>query len=128
MTIIENIALLLVRLIIAIAFIHEARVKFKDIRKFAVSHGLPFPLAVFVALAELLAGISMALGYLTLWSGIGIILLMINTIGMHLFKWHSKYWAQEKGWEYDVTFIVLALVIVSFGGGNFGLDYYLAIH
>lgn len=120
-SIFKDIALLLVRLSIAIAFAHEAQLKFKDIKKFAKGHDLPVFMAGFVASVELLAALSMLTGLLAQWAGVGIILLMLITTWMNLFKWHSPYWAQRGGWEYDILMLILAIIIVVFGSGMIGI-------
>lgn len=114
-----SVALLLVRIVLAITFIAESRHKFKDIKKFAKSDGLPVPLAYFVATAEFAAALSMLSGVLAQWAGVGLVLLMTATICLHVFKWHSPYWASKRGWEYDLLMLVLASVIVVFGAGQF---------
>ena len=55
------------------------------------------------------------------WAGLGVVLLMCATISMHLFKWHSPYWASKRGWEYDLLLLILAAVIAVFGAGQFVL-------
>lgn len=120
-TIVTSIVLLLVRLILTFTFAYEARFKLRDIRSFAKNDGLPVPLAYFVAFAELAAALGMLTGVLAQWAGLGLVLLMIGTICLHLFKWHSPYWASKKGWEYDLLMLTLAAVIVAFGPGIFAL-------
>lgn len=111
--------LLAVRVIVAITFIASARSKFKDIKKFAKGHDLSVPVATFLAVAELAGGLGVLSGVLGQWAATGLGLIMLATLGLHLFKWHSKYWAQEGGWEYDLTLLVLCLVLVTFGLGRF---------
>lgn len=113
----QNIVLLIVRIILAITFFYEARFKFRDIKGFAKNDGVPLPVAYLVASAELLAAISMLTGFLAQWAGVGLVVLMLCTIGMQIFRWHSPYWANKKGWEYDLIMLVLSAVIVVFGPG-----------
>lgn len=117
----ESIVLLAIRLILAFIFFVEARHKFRDIKGFAKKDSLPLPLAIFVATAELAAALSMLSGVLAVWAGIGLVLLMIIAIGLHIFKWHSKYWASKGGWEYDLLILILAGTIAVFGAGAFAL-------
>lgn len=116
---VQSIILLLVRILLAITFFAEARHKFKDIKAFAKQDGLPVPAAVFVAVAELCAAMGMLSGVLAQWAGVGLVLLMLATTSLHIFKWHSPYWANKRGWEYDVLMLALAAVIVAFGPGEF---------
>lgn len=121
MTIAANIVLLLVRIVLTVTFLAESRHKFKDLPAFAKNDGLPLWLAGFVAVAELCAALSMMSGILSFWAGIGLVVLMMCTIGLHIFKWRSAYWASKRGWEYDLLMLVLAAVIVVFGAGDFSL-------
>lgn len=120
-TIVSSIVLLLVRLVLVVTFTYEARFKLRDIRGFAKKDGLAVPVAMFVAIAEGCAALSMLTGVLAQWAGLGLILLMIATICLHIFKWHSPYWASKRGWEYDLLMLVLAAVIVVFGSGAFSI-------
>ena len=117
--IVQSAVLLLVRILLAVTFFAEARHKFKDIKAFAKQDGLPVPAAVFVAVAELCAALGMLSGVLAQWAGIGLVLLMLGTTSLHIFKWHSPYWANKHGWEYDVLMLTLAAVIAVFGPGEF---------
>jgi putative oxidoreductase len=117
----QDIALLLVRILLTVTFIAEARFKLRDIKAFSKNDGVPVPVAYGVAVAELAAALAMLTGVLAQWAGVGLILLMCATICLHLFKWHSPYWANKKGWEYDLLMLVLAAVIVAFGTGQFVL-------
>ncbi len=122
-----GVVLLLVRVILFVTFLTEARVKFKDIKGFAKKDGVPVPLAYFIAIAELAAALSMLSGVLAQWAGVGLVLLMLITISFHLFKWHSKYWASKGGWEYDLLMLSLAAVIAVFGAGVFSIPGVIAV-
>lgn len=119
--IIQSIVLLLVRLLLAITFFAESRVKFKDLKAFSKNDGVPVPVAFFIASAEFAAAVAMLSGVLAQWAGLGLILLMCGTISLHLFKWHSPYWANKRGWEYDLLMLAFAAVIVAFGAGQLAL-------
>lgn len=113
----SSLVLLLVRLVLTVTFTYEAQFKLRDIRGFAKNDGLPVAVALFVAIAEACAALSMLSGVLAQWAGLGLILLMIATICLHIFKWHSPYWANKKGWEYDLLMLTLAAVVLVFGAG-----------
>jgi putative oxidoreductase len=120
-TVVTSIVLLLVRIILTVTFVAEARYKLKDIRVFAKNDGIPLPVAYFVAIAEACAAIGMLTGVLAQWAGLGIVLLMIGTLYLQIFKWHSPYWANKRGWEYDLLMLTLGAVIFVFGPGSFAL-------
>lgn len=119
--IVQSVVLLLVRIVLVVVFLVEARVKFKDLKGFAKSHQLPFGAALVVATAELCAALGMASGILAQWAGVGIVVLMTCTIALHIFKWHSPYWASKRGWEYDLLLLVFGAVIAVFGAGQFAI-------
>ncbi|WP_137824687.1 DoxX family membrane protein [Brevibacterium sp. 2SA] len=111
------VVLFLVRGLLAFTFFHESLLKLKDVRRFAKNDGLPLPLAWFVPIAEFAAALSFATGVLAQLAGIGVVVLMLITISMQNFRWHSKYWAADNGWEYDLFLLTLAAVIAVFGAG-----------
>jgi len=117
----QDVVLLVVRILLAITFFAEARIKFRDIKAFSKNDSVPVPAAYLIATAELAAALSMLTGVLAQWAGIGLVLLMVGTICLHVFKWHSPYWANKRGWEYDLLMLVLAAVVVVFGAGQFTL-------
>ncbi len=119
--IVIGVVLLAVRMILAVTFFAEAGVKFRNIKRFSKRDGVPIPVAYFIATAELCAALGMLSGVLAQWAGVGLVLLMCATISLHIFKWHSPYWANKSGWEYDLIMLVLAAVIVTFGAGQFVL-------
>jgi len=119
--IIVSVVLLIVRVVLAVAFFAEARFKFKDIKTFVRKDSVPLPIAYFVAIAELCAALGMLSGVLSQWAGLGLVVLMVMTVCLHIFKWHSPYWASKGGWEYDLLMLTLAAVIAVFGAGQFVL-------
>lgn len=120
-TLVVNCVLFLVRVMLSVTFFNESYVKFKDLKGFSKRDGVPLPVAGFVATAELCAALGMLSGVLAQWAGLGVMLLMASTISLHIFKWHSSYWAAKRGWEYDLLMLTLASIIVAFGSGQFAL-------
>lgn len=120
-TVVVSMVLLLTRMILLVTFFNECYVKFKDLKGFSKRDGVPLQVAGFVATAELCAALGMLSGVLAQWAGIGLVLLMMSTISLHLFKWHSPYWAAKRGWEYDLIMLTFASVIAVFGPGQFAL-------
>ncbi|HEU0266740.1 MAG TPA: DoxX family membrane protein [Candidatus Saccharimonadaceae bacterium] len=121
MGVISSVVLALVRLLLVITFFSESSYKFKDLKGFAKNDGIPVAIAGIVATAEACAVMSMLTGVLSQWAAVGVMLLMIGTTSMHLFRWHSPYWANKRGWEYDVLMFTFAAVIFVFGPGTFVL-------
>jgi putative oxidoreductase len=117
----HDIVLALIRLVVGIAFLVSARNKFRDMPKFAKNHDLPVPGGYFVASAEFAGALGLFTGVLATWAAAGLALLMVSTVSLHVFKWHSSYWASDGGWEYDLMLFTLCSVIVLWGPGAFAL-------
>ena len=102
---------IMVRAVLAIAFLWEFQIKIKDIRGFAKKDEVPLPVAWFVAFAELAAALAFISGILMQLAALGVMLLMLSTMSFHIFKWRSPYRATRGGWEYDLLLFVLAAVL-----------------
>lgn len=117
----NNILLFLIRLVVGFSFIVAARNKSRNIRKFASKNGLPVPVAVMVMCIEFISGWLLIIGIYAQLAAIAIMVLMLGTMRLHIFKWKSPYWAQSGGWEYDLMLFTYAAVILAFGAGSIGL-------
>jgi uncharacterized membrane protein YphA (DoxX/SURF4 family) len=55
---------------------------------------------------------------------IGLILIMLGAIQKKIFTWHISFWGKHgtDGWSYDITMVVMNLVIASTAGGRFVLE------
>lgn len=115
----KDILILVVRVVVAVAFLASARSKFKNIKKFAKGHDLPVPVATLLAIAEAAGALGVLSGVLGQWAAAGLALIMLSTISLHVFKWHSSYWASEGGWEYDLSLLLFCLILIVFGIGKF---------
>lgn len=102
---------LLIRAVLAVAFLWEFAIKAKNMRAFVKSDGVPLPVAWFVAIAELAAALSFISGILPQFAAAGVMLLMLGTMSLHIFKWHSPYRATRGGWEYDLLLFTLAAAL-----------------
>jgi putative oxidoreductase len=116
-----SLLLLLVRVVLAVAFLGSCYSKSKNIAEFAKQNGLTVPVAYGVAIYEGVMGAALLIGMLAQFAALGIMLLMLNTIALHTLRWKSAYWATSGGWEYDLILFTLAAVIFVFGAGNYAL-------
>jgi putative oxidoreductase len=112
---------LLIRVVVGVAFIVSSKNKSKNIKKFAKNNGLPVPMATAVMIAEMAGGLGLISGVFAPYAALGLMLLMLGTIRLHIFKWRSPYWASSGGWEYDLMLFALASVILIHGSGNFAI-------
>jgi putative oxidoreductase len=118
---VADVGALLIRFVVGFSFIIASRNKSKDIKKFAKGNGLPVPAAIFVMIAEMAGGLGLILGILPQFAALGLMLLMLGTIRLHIFKWRSPYWTAKGGWEYDLMLFALASVILVHGAGKFAI-------
>jgi len=86
---------------------------------------LPAALQLAVAFGELVGGLALALGLLTRYAAVGIIMIMAGAIAtVHGSK---GFGMQAGGFEYNFVIIIVATCLVLIGGGTFALDRILKI-
>lgn len=52
----------------------------------------------------------------------GRMLIMLGAIQRKIFVWRTGFWGEKSyGWHYDLTFVVMNLVILFTGGGRWVL-------
>ncbi len=117
----NDFGLFAMRLYLGLLFAYSGQKKLRGLQGFARHNGLPVPVALVVVLFELIGGIGLALGVYTQVAALMIILVMLGAIYFHTAKWKSKFWAQNKGWEYDLMLLLMALVTLTSGGGSLAL-------
>jgi putative oxidoreductase len=84
------------------------------------------PFAVLVGLTETLAGLGLALGFLTPLAAAGIIGVMVSAIvTVHL---RNGLWNTNGGIELPLTYATVAAAVVAIGPGKFSLDRALDLH
>ena len=103
------------------SFAYSGFGKFKKLRSFSTDQGLPLPIAFLVVSAEFFGGLGVALGVLTQIAALGLMFVMTGSMYHHIFKWKSPYWAASGGWEYDLMWFTMCMVIVTTGGGHIGI-------
>jgi len=95
-----------------------------------VSSGMPAPLAMLIIAAEFLGPIALVLGFFTRWSAFGIGLVMLGAVGMvHGHNGFFMNWMgnqKGEGFEYFISVIAIAIVLMIKGGGRWALDAIIA--
>lgn len=117
----EDVGLFVMRVFLGAIFIHSGSKKIKNVKGFAERNELPIVLAFIVLIFEFFGGIGLVLGVLTQIAAIMIMCVMAGAISFHTIKWHSPFWAQKGGWEYDLMLFLMALVTLLTGGGSLAL-------
>jgi putative oxidoreductase len=112
-------ALLCLRVVVAVVFFESGRRHAADPVGRAASIGLSPGFTRFLGLGEMAAALGVALGVLTQVAALGLILIMLGAIQKKVFVWHTGFWGEKTyGWHYDLTFLVVSLVILTTGGGR----------
>ncbi|MBA3761432.1 MAG: DoxX family protein [Gemmatimonadales bacterium] len=118
----SDLALLLMRLMVGVVFVSSGWKHAKDPVERGKSIGMSPGLARFLGIAELAGGLGVALGVLTQFAAIGLILIMAGAIYKKIAAWHTGFWGKHgDGWHYDLLFVVMCLVIATTGGGRYVL-------
>jgi putative oxidoreductase len=120
-----DIALLLLRLMVAIVFITSGYKHLKDPATRSKDIGMSKSFTIFLGAAELAGGLGVILGVLAQLAAIGLILVMLGAIQKKIFTWHAGFWGKSgtNGWSYESMLVVMNLVIVTTGGGNLTLTH-----
>ncbi|MGB6520235.1 MAG: DoxX family protein [Candidatus Cybelea sp.] len=112
--------LLFLRLMAAAIYADSGYNDLKDPGARARSVGLPKPLAIFIAGAELAGAAGLILGVFQQLAAIGLILIMLGAIQKKIFVWKTGFWGKNGlGWSYDLTLVSMLLVILFTDGGRF---------
>ena len=115
----SDLALLLMRLMVGLVFVTSGWKHMKDPVARAKSIGMSPGFTRFLGLAEMAGGLGVALGVLTQFAALGLILIMSGAIYKKIIAWHTGFWGKHSdGWHYDLLFVVMCLVIATTGGGR----------
>ena len=115
----SDVALLLLRLVVAAVFFESGRRHASDPVGRAASIGLSPGVTRFLGWAEMAASLGVALGVFAQLAALGLIVISLGAIQKKLFVWHIGFWGENTyGWHYDLLFLVANLVILTTGGGR----------
>ena len=115
-----DVALLLLRVMIAVVFITSGCNHLKDPEARSKDIGMSKGFTIFLGAAEVAGSLGVIFGVLTQLAASGLILLMLGAIQKKIFVWRTGFWGESgtNGWSYDTMLVVMSLVIVTTGGGN----------
>ena len=115
-------SLFFLRIIVALVFGTSGYSHLKSPAERAKSIGMPVPVTIFLGAAEAAGAIALALGILTQWAALGLIVIMLGAVYKKIAEWHTGFWGEKSmGWHYDLLFIAMNLVILTTGGGRIAL-------
>ena len=118
-----DVALLLLRLMVAIIFGSSGWSHLTRSDERSKSIGMSKGFTLFLGAAELAGSLGVAFGVFSQLAALGLILLMLGAIQKKIFVWHTGFWGKDgtSGWHYDLMMIVINLVIMTTCGGRFGI-------
>lgn len=108
----------MVRLMIVISLLREAYLKTTQTHHEAMVYQLPVIVIKIIAVAEVLAAISLLTGMLFSITLIALMLLFMSAIVIQSIKIKKQYWAVKGGWEYDLIMLIFCFVLLAFGPGT----------
>jgi putative oxidoreductase len=117
-----DLGLVLLRLMAGIVFFTSGWSHVTKPAERSQSIGMSKGFTIFLGLAELAGSLGIMFGVLQQLAAIGLILIMLGAIQKKIFVWHTGFWGEKaSGWHYDLTFLVMCLVIVFTNGGQYVL-------
>jgi putative oxidoreductase len=115
----SDVALLCLRLLVAVVFFESGRRHASDPVGRAASIGLSPGVTRVLGWVEMAAALGVALGVFAQVGALVLMLVMLGAIQKKLFVWHTGFWGEQTyGWHYDLLFLVTNLVILTTGGGR----------
>jgi len=117
-----DLGLLLVRWMVGLVFVTSGYSHLKNPEERSRSIGMSKRFTVFLGIAEVAGGLAVAAGVLTQPAAFGLILVMLGTIEKKIFVWRTGFWGEKSsGWHYELTFILINLLIAFTDGGAYVL-------
>ena len=114
--------LLALRLMVAVVFISSGWSHATKSEERSKSLGMSKGFTLFLGVAEVAGGLGVAIGVLTQLAALGLIVIMLGAIQRKIFVWHTGFWGEKaSGWNYDLMFVVMNLVILFTDGGRWVL-------
>ncbi|HET9402888.1 MAG TPA: DoxX family protein [Candidatus Acidoferrales bacterium] len=114
--------LLLLRLMAGAVFFTSGWNHLKNPAARSKDLGLSKPFTIFLGTAEAAGALGIVFGVLTQIAALGLVLIMLGAIHRKIFVWHIGFWGDKNsGWHYDLTFLLICLMIAFTGGGNYVL-------
>ena len=113
-------ALLALRLMVAVVFFFSGLEHARKPKERGQSIGKSPAFALALGLAEMAGALGVASGILIQPAALGLILVMLGAIQKKILVWKTGFWGKNaSGWHYDLMLVVMNLVLLTFGGGNF---------
>jgi putative oxidoreductase len=122
----QDIALVLLRAIIAAIFIYAGFAKWQFLAT-PESAGMPAAMRMltqFLGVVEPLGAVALILGFLTRWAGAGLSIIMFGSLFFVYFTMFNGFFTsyQGTGLDYNVLILAGSLILAVFGAGKWSVD------
>jgi putative oxidoreductase len=116
----EDIALLLLRLMVGLVFASSGWSHLKDPAGRSKGIGMSKGFTVFLGTAEVAGALGVVFGVMTQLAAAGLILLMLGAIQKKIMVWKTGFWGKHgtDGWHYDLMLVVMNIAIIASNGGK----------
>jgi len=115
----EDLALFILRLVVAIVFGASGYFDLKDPVGRAKSVELSPGATRALGVAEVLGSLGVVTGVLIQPAAIGLILIGLGAIRKKVFAWKTGFWGEKSsGWHYDLMLMSMNLVAIATAGGR----------
>ena len=118
----QDLALLLLRLMVAIIFISSGWAHISHAAERAKSIEMSKGFTLYLGMVELAGGMGLIFGVLTKIAALGLVLIMLGAIYKKIAVWHTGFWGEKSsGWHYELMLIIMNFVIITTDGGAYVL-------
>ncbi|MDX1640242.1 MAG: DoxX family protein [Balneolaceae bacterium] len=112
-----DIAILALRIVVALIFFSSGKSHFMQPEKRSKSIGLSKQATLFLGVAEMAGAISVALGIFPQFGVVLLIGVMLGAIYKKMFQWNVGFYSQDGvGWHYDLLLLCANLVFITNSG------------
>lgn len=120
----QGLALLFLRLMVGAVFVTSGWKHATNPEARSKDIGMSKAFTFFLGVAELAGGLGVAAGVFAQLAAFGLILVMLGAIQKKIFVWHTGFWGKPGtiGWNYDLTMVIMCLVLATSGGGALSLQ------
>jgi putative oxidoreductase len=120
----QNIALLILRIIVAAIFLSAGYLKFSfwSGTPEGMSDGMA-NLMKFLSIAEPLGAVAVLGGFLTKWAATGLSIILLGAIYVTKFTFGTGFVTPTgPGWDFPLAVLAGSVILMAFGAGNWSVD------
>lgn len=119
----NDIAFLILRLVIAAIFIYHALPKLKNSGGMSQMMGMPAGMIFMLGMVELVSSLGMIFGFYIQIAAFLLAMVMVGAIYFKMVKWRVPFAAMDKtGWEFDLILLAANIFILVNGGSVIGIQ------